>query len=506
MAVRVATKAGNRSGLRLVVAVPITISGEDVHGKAFTESSATVVVNRAGGKIITTHELAAESTIQITVPSRNRVSAARVASLGEKTGNQQEIAIELKHPENFWGIQFPDDPIDWAAMAARRAAALEEKEAEERAMAALAASPAPASPAASAPPAPPATASIAPGKSAPSAGPPAPRAASTAEAAVAAKPRSTADISEIVDQMLASSMQQNLRLAINGLRQELSEQAAEMQSAAVTLVQERVQHAIAAQVEEFELRAVDLLARNEQALEQHVRGFIEGTQKEVEQKLQTLSQDAADAARGDVLEAVFSTKERLQKEADSALKTATESLRHALHQETVQLEKEFAEQCTGRAERVISARVEEASRALSQCARNADEDMAERLARRSEQMAGRFEIEIQRKFARALDEFSTRLEQDLEHTSNHIHQVFSRKVVHELEQHRQELLQQARLASQQFLEQVQHVQRHLGVPMAAPQPTLDQEMLRRTQQALAQLAQDLAQALNPPAPKTKSDK
>jgi len=542
VAVRSLTGAGARSGQRLVVAIPVTISGEDVAGQSFTENSATVVVNRGGGKIITTHELALDSTIQVIVPSRNRASAARVVRLGEKSGNQQEIAIELKQPENFWGIQFPDDPIDWGAMAARRTATAEEKEAVERgtARAAAAPSPAPTPPPAvppaarvaapavppagrvAAPPAPPAAPAAAPAAppaarvaaaavppaaqvavAAPSVGAPT-RPAPAPPAPAASTPLAT-DVRDIVNNMLASAMQQDLRVAVSGLRQQLSDQMGELQSAAVTLVHEQIQQAVAAQTEQLELRAIEVVTRNQQALEQSVREFIEATQKSVDQKLKMLCQDAADGARGDVLEAVFSTKDRLQKEAKDALQTATESLRQGLHQEAVQLEKEFAEQCQGRAERIIAARLEEASRTLSQCARNADEDMAERLARRSEQTAGRFEIELQRKFARALDDFAGRLEQDLEHSTNHIRQVFERKVVQELEQHRQQLLQEARTAREQFLQQVQHAQRQLGVA-PAQQPSLDPEILRRTQQALARLAEELAQALNPPRPEKPTDK
>jgi hypothetical protein len=531
MTVRTSAKAGARSGQRLVVAIPVTISGEDVAGQSFTENSATVVVNRGGGKIITTHELALDSTIQVIVPSRNRASAARVVRLGEKSGNQQEIAIELKQPENFWGIQFPDDPIDWGAMAARRTATAEEKEAVERgtARAAAAPSPAPTPPPAvppagrvAAPPAPPATPAAAPAAppaarvaaaavppaaqvavAAPSVGAPT-RPAPAPPAPAASTPLAT-DVRDIVNNMLASAMQQDLRVAVSGLRQQLSDQMGELQSAAVTLVHEQIQQAVAAQTEQLELRAIEVVTRNQQALEQSVREFIEATQKSVDQKLKMLCQDAADGARGDVLEAVFSTKDRLQKEAKDALQTATESLRQGLHQEAVQLEKEFAEQCQGRAERIIAARVEEASRTLSQCAHNADEDMAERLARRSEQMAGRFEIELQRKFTHALDDFAGRLEQDMEHSTNHIRQVFARKIVQELEQQRQQLLQEARTAREQFLQQVQHAQRQLGVA-PAQQASLDPEILRRTQQALARMAEELAQALSPPRPEKPTDK
>jgi len=538
MAVRTTTKAGARSGQRLVVAIPITISGEDAAGHPFTENSATVVVNRGGGKIITTHELALDATVQITVPSRNRASGARVVWLGEKSGGQQEIAIDLKQPENFWGIQFPDDPIDWVAMAARRTATWDEKEAAERGTPRAAApSPAPAPPqaaaappaaapravaappAAQAPPKPAAAPAVPPAArvAAPAVAPAAPAVPPAAQAAAAAQSvgppvrpapapaaptastQPATGVSGVVDNMLASAMQQDLRLAVSGLRRQLSDQMGELQSAAVTLVQEQIQQAVAAQTEQLELRAIEVVTRNQQALEQSVREFIEAAQKSVDQKLKLLCQDAADGARGDVLEAVFSTRDRLQKEAKEALQASTESLRQGLHQEAVQLEKEFAEQCQGRAERIIGARLEEASRTLSQCAHNADEDMAERLARRSEQMAGRFEIDLQRKFAHALDDFAGRLEQDLEHSTNHIRQVFARKIVQELEQHRQELLQEARTARELFLQQVQQAQRQLGV-VPAQQASLDPEILRRTQQALARLAEELAQALSPPPP------
>lgn len=517
------SKASTRSGQRLVVAIPISISGEDTSGRAFTESTATVVVNRVGAKLITTHELALDSTIQVTVPSRNRVSSAQVVWLGEKTGIEQEIAIEVKNPDGFWGIQFPDDPVDWTAIAARRLAAQQATAAEQQAPppspAAPVTSPAPPAPAttrpaaASAPPAP----APRPATPAPQVVPPlvSPAASKREPAAVAgpapAPPARTpaaqptapgVNLTGILDEMVASAVEQDLTVAISGLRRDLSQQVGEMQSAAVSIVQEQAQRAIAAQIEQFEMQAIDVVTRNQQALEQSVQEFVNTTRKDIEKKLELLYQDAAQSTRGDVLEAVFSTKDRLQKETGFLLTTATESLRHGLQQETVALEKQFAEQCQTRADRIISARLDEASHTLSECARHADEDFSERVARRSEQTAGRFELDLQRKFKNALDEFAERLEQDLDQTVNHVRQVFMKKVVHELEQHRQGLLQEAQDAREQLLHQVQSAQRQL--PAAAPQP--DQETLRRTHQALARLVQDLGEALGnapPPAPNAK---
>ena len=55
----------DRRSTRLSISIPITISGVDADGHAFSESVRTVIVNKQGGKIATTRHLAMGNEVLI---------------------------------------------------------------------------------------------------------------------------------------------------------------------------------------------------------------------------------------------------------------------------------------------------------------------------------------------------------------------------------------------------------------------------------------------------------
>ena len=78
-------------------------------GQTFIEHTHTVLINKAGLKAVSKQSLAIGGRLQIAVPSRQRVSWATVAWLGEKNADGQEVGIALDQADDFWGIRFPPD-------------------------------------------------------------------------------------------------------------------------------------------------------------------------------------------------------------------------------------------------------------------------------------------------------------------------------------------------------------------------------------------------------------
>jgi hypothetical protein len=102
-----------RRSTRLSVAVPISITGTDATGNAFSEHTFTLSVNKHGAEIATSHELAPGSEITIENISAGRRGQAKVIRRLEKrsANSPYEVSVELLEPENIWDLRFP--PSDW---------------------------------------------------------------------------------------------------------------------------------------------------------------------------------------------------------------------------------------------------------------------------------------------------------------------------------------------------------------------------------------------------------
>lgn len=97
-----------RRSTRVLLTIPILISGLDDHGVPFTVEGHTLCVNMHGAKIRVNRTVRC-AELRITNVSQQRSQRARVVYVDE--GHEGELAIELDKPENFWGVYFP--PPDW---------------------------------------------------------------------------------------------------------------------------------------------------------------------------------------------------------------------------------------------------------------------------------------------------------------------------------------------------------------------------------------------------------
>ncbi|MFZ0963834.1 MAG: hypothetical protein WAO35_23455 [Terriglobia bacterium] len=103
----------NRRSTRLNISIPIIISGVDAEGNSFTENVRTLIVNKHGGKIATTHLLTMGTEVLIENRAMGVVAKASVVWLGEKeyAGSIHHVGLQLLEAQNVWGVAFP--PGDW---------------------------------------------------------------------------------------------------------------------------------------------------------------------------------------------------------------------------------------------------------------------------------------------------------------------------------------------------------------------------------------------------------
>jgi hypothetical protein len=103
---------GRRRSMRVLLSVPIQVSGKDKDQQDIDEETRTLVVNAHGALI----SLAAKVTPgqQITVANRStrKSMECRVVHLGNVSGGKVQTGIEFVTPcGSFWQIDFPPD--DW---------------------------------------------------------------------------------------------------------------------------------------------------------------------------------------------------------------------------------------------------------------------------------------------------------------------------------------------------------------------------------------------------------
>jgi hypothetical protein len=120
-----ANPANKRRSQRVVIDVPVTVSGMLLGGKDFVETTKTVTVNAHGGLITIAAKIDPQkAALLVHVKSGNKIQC-RVAYRKEIPGSRYEIGLEFANPSpTFWGISFP--PEDWDS-ADRKKAELQDK-------------------------------------------------------------------------------------------------------------------------------------------------------------------------------------------------------------------------------------------------------------------------------------------------------------------------------------------------------------------------------------------
>ena len=101
-----------RRSQRVMLRLPITVSGDSSHG-SFREETQTVVVNAHGALITLAAKVSQQQILRVKNPSYSEEQPCRVTYVGPITEGRTQLGIEFTKPApQFWHIAFP--PEDWA--------------------------------------------------------------------------------------------------------------------------------------------------------------------------------------------------------------------------------------------------------------------------------------------------------------------------------------------------------------------------------------------------------
>lgn len=105
---------GRRRSMRVMLSVPIFVSGKNASGQDFREETRTLVVNAHGCLISLAAPVVAGQQIRMSNKATEQSIGCRIVYVGKPQAGRAQMGIEFEKPSpSFWQIDFP--PEDWIA-------------------------------------------------------------------------------------------------------------------------------------------------------------------------------------------------------------------------------------------------------------------------------------------------------------------------------------------------------------------------------------------------------
>ncbi|MGD1212874.1 MAG: PilZ domain-containing protein [Candidatus Acidiferrales bacterium] len=101
-----------RRSMRVLLSVPIRVSGRTAGDEEFAEQTRTLVVNAHGALISLQASVALDQIVTVSSKLTNQSCECRIVHAGTPLAGRAEVGIEFVKPSpSFWQIDFPPD--DW---------------------------------------------------------------------------------------------------------------------------------------------------------------------------------------------------------------------------------------------------------------------------------------------------------------------------------------------------------------------------------------------------------
>ncbi len=107
------TSRSSRRSSRISVSIPVEVYYRESAGREIRVHANTDLVNKHGARFTSKHSFPIDSEVILSIPHMQKQQHCRVAWVSQEADKQNnyEVAVELEHPDNFFGVQFPPD--DW---------------------------------------------------------------------------------------------------------------------------------------------------------------------------------------------------------------------------------------------------------------------------------------------------------------------------------------------------------------------------------------------------------
>jgi hypothetical protein len=110
---RPVASAKQRRSQRIVLSVPILISGKRTNGPPISEESTTMIVSAYGALLMTREPLELGQVLTLTNLATREEIVCSVIDIGEGVNGVTEVGVEFAiECSRFWRVSFP--PADWS--------------------------------------------------------------------------------------------------------------------------------------------------------------------------------------------------------------------------------------------------------------------------------------------------------------------------------------------------------------------------------------------------------
>jgi hypothetical protein len=108
------TFANQRRSQRILLAVPLLVTGHHPDGTAFVEHASTLIVNAGGGLLAMKELVSVAQTLSLKNITTNAEISCAVVNVQRQANGVQEVGVEFRgDDQNFWRVNFP--PADWTS-------------------------------------------------------------------------------------------------------------------------------------------------------------------------------------------------------------------------------------------------------------------------------------------------------------------------------------------------------------------------------------------------------
>lgn len=112
------SESNRRRSQRVLLSIPITVSGDSPQG-AFREQTRTLVINAHGALITLAAKVSHGQKLRLTNQAHSEERSCHVSYIGPTAEGQTQVGIEFSEPTpDFWHIAFPSD--DWVSPKVKR--------------------------------------------------------------------------------------------------------------------------------------------------------------------------------------------------------------------------------------------------------------------------------------------------------------------------------------------------------------------------------------------------
>lgn len=106
------TSASSRRSVRVLLSMPILVSGKNSRNESFQEETKTLVVNVQGALIALGTPLPVGHEITLQNKATHHSRPCRIAHIGNASDGKTQLGVEFLQPSpGFWQIDFP--PENW---------------------------------------------------------------------------------------------------------------------------------------------------------------------------------------------------------------------------------------------------------------------------------------------------------------------------------------------------------------------------------------------------------